>query len=229
MFWYGTAIAYVVGMHIFICTILCSVFGQGLAIRGPIGSMVHAVDGMVQEQRSIVFFFGVLCVAFNISIIGLFGTMLDEVNALICSAIFTGGLYMWYHYSLRIYNRFQYKGFFHINYEKDNQLDDFDTMAGQNRHGNEGRKTAIRASKSKIKFKLWSFGGRTKQQRRSLNDSIDDPTDTLDDDLLSDIGPDGGIGVGGSVVRSSIHNLNTRTNRSFSDQSSNSGGIALCG
>lgn len=34
-------------MHVLICTVFISVYGQGFALRGPLGSMAKAVDGMV--------------------------------------------------------------------------------------------------------------------------------------------------------------------------------------
>ena len=130
LFFYGTSVSVVVGMHIMICCILCSVFGQGLALRGPIGSMVTAVSGMVEEQRSIINFFGILCISFTVSTIGMFGCVLDETNAACCATIMTLGMYMWYHYALRIYNRFYYNGFYHVDYDKENKNDGLEELSG---------------------------------------------------------------------------------------------------
>ena len=157
IFFYSSAISIVVGMHLLICTILCSVFGQGLALRGPIGSMVNAITGMVEEQRSIVNFFGLLCVTFNLSLIGLFGMLLDQNNAICMSIIFSLGLYMWYHYSLRIYNRFYYNGFYHIDYEKENIADNLEVLSERIRSfSKDSDRDKMKGGKPKVnRFKLF--------------------------------------------------------------------------
>jgi hypothetical protein len=41
-----TAISFITAVHVLMCSVFVSVYGQGLALRGPVGSMVKAVDGI---------------------------------------------------------------------------------------------------------------------------------------------------------------------------------------
>lgn len=53
-FWVSTTLAFIFACRLLISTAFLSNYGQGLALRGPLGSMVIAIDGMVQEQEEIV-------------------------------------------------------------------------------------------------------------------------------------------------------------------------------
>lgn len=108
LYWVTSAITVASAVHVLVCTIFISVFGQGLALRGPLGSMVRAVEGMVVEQQQVLYSFIITIVAFAFQAIGMYWIMMDSTSA-IASTIITGiGMYGWYHYTLRIYNRFNW-------------------------------------------------------------------------------------------------------------------------
>lgn len=89
-------------------SVFISVFGQGLAIRGPPGSMVKAVEGMVIEQHNAVAIFVGGAISFVIQEIGMCFVMMDYWPAIVSSILlFLAGLYT-YHISVRIYNRFRF-------------------------------------------------------------------------------------------------------------------------
>lgn len=90
--------------------VFISVFGQGLAIRGPLGSMVNTIEGMVQEQHNAVILFVCAVVCFVVQEIGMCWVMMDWPYAIISSAVIViYGLYT-YRSALRIYNRFYWEG-----------------------------------------------------------------------------------------------------------------------
>ncbi len=95
-------------MHVLLCTVFINVYGQGLALRGPIGSMVRAVNGMVDETNQILIAYVLTILFFTLSTVGVYWIMFPADAAIVSSVITLAGLYMWYHYVLRIYNRFQW-------------------------------------------------------------------------------------------------------------------------
>lgn len=61
----SASIALISGLQCVLSTTFVRVWGPGLALRGPKGSMVRAVDGMMKEQDAIFTSFGVCIVAFT--------------------------------------------------------------------------------------------------------------------------------------------------------------------
>lgn len=41
LYWISTSCAYISSIHVLMCTVYIAVYGQGLALRGPLGSMVR--------------------------------------------------------------------------------------------------------------------------------------------------------------------------------------------
>lgn len=109
LYFFSTAIAFVAAMQVLICTVYISVYGQGLALRGPVGSMIKAVNGMVEEQKQILISFIVTIVFFSLSTIGTFFIMMNFEGAVVSSVVALVGLGFWYHYVVRIFNRFKWK------------------------------------------------------------------------------------------------------------------------
>ena len=97
-------------MHGLLCTVFVSVYGQGLALRGPVGSMVKAVDGMVVDQRHILYTFMFTILLFAINVISMYWVMMDFTGALVSTLITFLGMYYWYTVLVKIYNRFKFKG-----------------------------------------------------------------------------------------------------------------------
>jgi len=103
-----SAISVVATIHVLLCSVFINVFGQGIALRGPLGSMVKAVDGMVFEQQQILTSFIVGIVFFVLQEVGMFFIVMDQPFAILCSLIVLAGMGITYHYTLRIYNRFNW-------------------------------------------------------------------------------------------------------------------------
>eukprot|EP01035_Chromulina_nebulosa_P024403 gene24403-31767_t len=70
-----------------IASLYVSVYAQGKALRGPIGSMVNTVEGLLYEQKSVVFDFSLTILFLAFSTIGMFGIMMDSTCALICTVL----------------------------------------------------------------------------------------------------------------------------------------------
>jgi hypothetical protein len=81
------------------CTLLCS-----LSYRR---SMVRAVEGMVKEKDTIFIAFFVSVAVFQLAALACCFVVMTNKAAWTCSVIFIIGLYYWYFYCLRIYNRFK--------------------------------------------------------------------------------------------------------------------------
>ena len=45
VYWIFSAVLFAAALHCILTTVYCTVYGAGLALRGPVGSMVRAVDG----------------------------------------------------------------------------------------------------------------------------------------------------------------------------------------
>ncbi len=60
LYWITTALTLSSSMHVLICSVYISVYGQGLALRGPLGSMVSSSALVVTK-------FGIYCYPFSIA------------------------------------------------------------------------------------------------------------------------------------------------------------------
>lgn len=107
--------------HVLLCGLFIVVYGQGLAIRGPKGSLVRAVEGMVIEQRQVVASFLICLASMILSTVANFFVMFDVILASISSVV----ILLYFYYSLqsiaRIFNRF--------NFEKENEGMTFEVEA----------------------------------------------------------------------------------------------------
>lgn len=73
---------------------------------------------MYEEQRAIIFSFGITAFFIGVTIIGIYFINMTLEAATISTAITVGGMFWWYHSALRIYNRFWF--------DKKNAMDDDD-------------------------------------------------------------------------------------------------------
>ena len=85
----------------------CVMFGPGLALRGPEGSMPRAVDGMAKERENVFMFFGLGLVCFHLSGITLSWLKFNTVDALFTTAILVAFLFAFFYYGRRIFLRFR--------------------------------------------------------------------------------------------------------------------------
>eukprot|EP00440_Ansanella_granifera_P065551 gb/GFBE01071092.1/.p1 GENE.gb/GFBE01071092.1/~~gb/GFBE01071092.1/.p1 ORF type:complete len:227 (+),score=50.94 gb/GFBE01071092.1/:1-681(+) len=99
-------------------TTCITVMGTGLALRGPDGSMVRAVEGMY-KQRAIVFrSFGAGIISCCLSVAVIAWIKMDTIPAVICT-----GTIAWALYSIVKHTRY-YLEFFRFNEEEVVSLDD---------------------------------------------------------------------------------------------------------
>ena len=73
IYWIFSAILFASALHCILTTVYCTVYGAGLALRGPLGSMVKAVDGMVAEQHAILCSF-IICL-FSFAMVRTYGQL----------------------------------------------------------------------------------------------------------------------------------------------------------
>lgn len=106
-FWIASTLCMCTGMHCVVTTTFVNVLGTGLALRGPSGSMVRAVEGMIKEQDAIVVSLIATVVFYQFLMMGALYQLAYEEAGICCAIILFGGIYVWYHYCLRIYNRFK--------------------------------------------------------------------------------------------------------------------------
>jgi hypothetical protein len=70
--------------------------------------MVKAVKGMVAETNQILGAYVMTIIFFTFSTIGVYWIMMPVDAAIVSSIITVLGMGMWYHFVLRIFNRFQW-------------------------------------------------------------------------------------------------------------------------
>ena len=100
-----------------------TVYGPGLALRGPLGSMLKAVEGMKIEQDTMLKCYVCLIGSFALSILASFFLVMTPKAAYISTSFFALQAYGWYHYTLRIYNRFKFDAVQVGNFEDDDHKD----------------------------------------------------------------------------------------------------------
>mmetsp|Transcript_21833 Transcript_21833/g.51743 ORF Transcript_21833/g.51743 Transcript_21833/m.51743 type:complete len:188 (-) Transcript_21833:81-644(-) len=89
-----------------VSTSFCVMFGPGLALRGPDGSMHLAVDGLMLEYRRAALFYGAGMSMFFLSLM-LFAWLVFDWHAAVPMMIaMCFGAYDMYHYALRLIGKF---------------------------------------------------------------------------------------------------------------------------
>lgn len=106
-FWIFCTLVMCTSLHCLLTCTFCNVFGVGLALRGPSGSMVRAVDGMIKEKDAIFVSLIATIVGFQLMSLAAGWMVMYQNAAIVCSIINILGMYYWYTYCLRIYNRFK--------------------------------------------------------------------------------------------------------------------------
>lgn len=64
-YWISCTFTIACGIHCVVTTAVISVFGLGLSINGPLGSMVRSIRGMIQEETAIFNSFILTVIAFG--------------------------------------------------------------------------------------------------------------------------------------------------------------------
>jgi hypothetical protein len=103
-----SAAALSMSCHVLVTTLMASAYGEGCALRGPLGSMVKCVEGMIIEQHAIVGAFSIGAFFFVLQTATMYIIMMDKEIGFICFAITILGGWVTRCYALRIYNKFQF-------------------------------------------------------------------------------------------------------------------------
>ena len=106
VYWISTAFVMGLAIHTILSTMFLSVFGPGLALRGPEGSMVRAVKGMEIEQSSVLAAYVGTLISFAVMTMASFWLVMTQEAAAVSTAFLGVFAYFWWYYCLRIYNRF---------------------------------------------------------------------------------------------------------------------------
>jgi hypothetical protein len=109
IYWVVAAATMCCSVFIILTTMFLHVFGPGLALNGPVGSMVKASEGMRIEQIPVIKAFILMVILFSISTILLFWVIMNYYSAAGATAVYFIGAYYWYKYCERIYLRFYWK------------------------------------------------------------------------------------------------------------------------
>lgn len=112
-FWKGlfhilSAVAVAVSVHSVLTTTFANIYGPNLALRGPSGSMVRAVKGMIAEKHGIFLSFILSLLSFQIITLAATWVKMQTYAAVIASLVICTGGFYWYKHCLRIYNRFKF-------------------------------------------------------------------------------------------------------------------------
>jgi hypothetical protein len=93
-------------VHVMLCTMILQVFGPGLALHGPLGSMARAAEGLRAEQEQIIMSFIFMILNFAGSTVWVFWCVMSIPQALCCTVLFFAVGTQTYYYCERIYLRF---------------------------------------------------------------------------------------------------------------------------
>lgn len=112
LFWVSGSVCMGAALHCVLCTILLQIFGPGLALLGPIGSMAKANKGLNSEMKQVFVAYIIMIVCFSISTCLSFWVCFDLSSAIASTLIYSFWIRQWWFYCFRIYN----KMFFHVSY-----------------------------------------------------------------------------------------------------------------
>eukprot|EP00601_Ochromonadales_sp_CCMP2298_P007703 CAMPEP_0173194758 /NCGR_PEP_ID=MMETSP1141-20130122/14681_1 /TAXON_ID=483371 /ORGANISM="non described non described, Strain CCMP2298" /LENGTH=277 /DNA_ID=CAMNT_0014119219 /DNA_START=244 /DNA_END=1074 /DNA_ORIENTATION=+ len=109
IYFVGSAVVLALAVHMLLCTVFIVIFGEGQALRGPEGSMVTAIAGMIEEQNRVVWTFSV-AIFFYVAFqgVGMYFVVMDPWVAGVCSVGVLLALWGTYLAAVRIYNRFRF-------------------------------------------------------------------------------------------------------------------------
>jgi hypothetical protein len=151
LYWITSATTLCSAIHSLVCAVFVEVFGQGLGLRGPLGSMIVAIEGMVIEQKQILWSFIITVTSFGLQCIGLYWIMMDRSSAIVCTIITGIAMVLWYRYSIRLYNRFSWSQLrvdWNDEEDPDVELDDLDPSVINQLHNKTSKASSKPQSQS---------------------------------------------------------------------------------
>lgn len=106
IYWVTSAGTIAAAVHVIVTTMCIQVYGPGLALHGPVGSMVRATEGMRIEQRQVIISFVIMMFLFSLSTILSFWAVMSFPSAVGGTIVFVIASRQWYYYSERVFLRF---------------------------------------------------------------------------------------------------------------------------
>ena len=106
LYYISTSMTFASALHVTLSSMLMQVYGPGLALNGPLGSMVRAAEGLRSEQDQIITSFTIMILSFASCTIWSFWTVMNFPQAVACTFVFLAAARQWYFYTQRIYLRF---------------------------------------------------------------------------------------------------------------------------
>lgn len=100
-----STIALFASIHIVMNTMLIQIFGPGLALHGPAGSMVQAAETMREEMRQIITSFIIMIMFLALATVLCFWVVMDIYSAIAGTVCFFIAVRQWLFYGKRIYWR----------------------------------------------------------------------------------------------------------------------------
>lgn len=102
------SLLYILLIIIMFCCRYLTVFGQGLALRGPAGSMIKAINAFNYYQKHVLLSFTLNIFFLGISTICQFYVFMTLWGAHICAILMIIGMSVWWIFCLQVFNRFKY-------------------------------------------------------------------------------------------------------------------------
>lgn len=118
-----STIALFASIHVIMNTMLIQIFGPGLALHGPAGSMVQAAETMRDEMSQIIVSFMIMMAFFALATVLCFWVVMDVYSAIAGTGCFFVALRQWIFYGKRIYWR--------LYFERSKQENIFDDSANE--------------------------------------------------------------------------------------------------
>lgn len=161
-------------LHVMLCTMVLQVYGPGLALNGPLGSMARATEGMRAEQDQIIVSFLIMLACFALSTVWCFWCIMSTDEAITSSAVFAVAARQWYYYGERIYLRFYWNkeetNWNDGDVNKDIEFDDEPRIPGDNTGTNPlhlGNDSQPHFKEKKLRFGI--FGKKDTSDKETVN------------------------------------------------------------
>ena len=107
-FWLTSVICICLSLESLLVSLYLVVFGQGLALRGPAGSMIKAINAFQKYQQHVLLVFSMTIASVGVSTMCEFFVFMDFRSACIAAILMAVGMWVWWTFCLQVYNQFQF-------------------------------------------------------------------------------------------------------------------------
>jgi exosortase/archaeosortase len=121
-FWLSCTVTICLGIHCVLVSSITLVYGLGLALKGPLGSMIRAIKGMVKASKIVYMTFIVTMIGFGITNCATFWMVAFTEIAAASTAIFVVFLFAIAYHCVEITERFYWKELDDSGTDVDNDL-----------------------------------------------------------------------------------------------------------